>query len=64
MSLDYSGSLKLLTEFHFEFLNVKGGCIGSSVLGYTCQNATLLEITCHSLFCILIKKKISNFLHM
>ena len=32
--------VKLLTEYHLEFLSFKGGC--------TCQNATLLEITCHS----------------
>ena len=31
--------VKLLTEHHLEFLSLKGGC------GYTCQNATLLEIT-------------------
>ena len=33
-------SLRLLTEHHLEFLSLKGGCI------FTCQNATLLEITC------------------
>ena len=32
-------SVKLLTEHHLEFLSLKGGCTG-----YTCQNATLLEI--------------------
>ena len=37
--------VKLLTEHHLEFLSLKGGCRGSSE--YTCQNATLLEITCH-----------------
>ena len=31
--------VKLLTKHHFEFLSLKEGC--------TCQNATLLEITCH-----------------
>ena len=29
-SLEYSMSVKLLTEPHFEFLNFKGGCTGSS----------------------------------
>ena len=28
--LEYSVSVKLLTEHHFEFLSLKGGCIGSS----------------------------------
>ena len=31
----------LLTEQHWEFLSLKGTCT------YTCQNSTLLEITCH-----------------
>ena len=31
----------LLTEHHLEFLSLGGGCTGLS-----CQNATLLEITC------------------
>ena len=30
---------KLLTEHHLEFLSLKGG--------YTYQNVTLLEISCH-----------------
>ena len=34
--------VKLLTVHHLEFLSLKGGC-----RAYTCQNATLLEITCH-----------------
>ena len=38
-------SIKLLTERHLEFLSLKGGCTGSS--DFTCQNTTLLEITCH-----------------
>ena len=38
-------TVKLLTKQHLEFLSLKGGCGGSSV--DTCQNATLLEITCH-----------------
>ena len=44
-SLDYSMMVKLLIEHHLEFLSLKGGCTGSSV--YTCQKATLLEITSH-----------------
>ena len=36
-------TVKLLTEHHLEFLSLIGGYTGSSV--YTCQNATLLEIT-------------------
>ena len=35
-------SVKLLTEHHLEFISLTGGCT------YSCQNATLLEITCHS----------------
>ena len=38
--------VKLLTEHHLEFLSLRGGCRGSSESN-TCQNATLLEITCH-----------------
>ena len=30
LSLEYSMSVKLLTEHHLEFLSLKGGCIGSS----------------------------------
>ena len=29
-SLEYSMSVKLLTEHHLEFLSLKGGCTGSS----------------------------------
>ena len=29
-SLDYSMTVKLLTEHHLEFLSLKGGCTGSS----------------------------------
>ena len=36
--------VQLLTEHHLVFLSLKRGCGGSS--DYTCQNATLLEITC------------------
>ena len=28
--LEYSMSIKLLTEHHLEFLSINGGCIGSS----------------------------------
>ena len=30
LSLEYSMSVKLLTEQHLEFLSLKGGCTGSS----------------------------------
>ena len=30
LSLEYSTSVKLLTEYHLEFLSLKGGCAGSS----------------------------------
>ena len=30
LSLEYSMSVKLLTEHHLEFLSLKGGCTGSS----------------------------------
>ena len=30
LSLDYSMAVKLLTEHHLEFVNLKGGCTGSS----------------------------------
>ena len=43
-SLEYSTSVKQLTEHHFEFLSLKGGCTGSSES--TRQNTILLEITC------------------
>ena len=41
-SLEYSMTVKLLTEHPLEFLSLKGGCTGSS------EYATLLEITCRS----------------
>ena len=37
-------SVKLLTEHRLEFVNLKGGCTGSSESIYTRQNATVLEI--------------------
>ena len=42
--LNYSMSVKQLTENDLEFLSLTGGCTGSSF--NTCQNATLLEIAC------------------
>ena len=30
LSLEYSMTVKLLTEHHLEFLSLKGGCTGSS----------------------------------
>ena len=44
-SLEYSMSVKLLTEHHLDFLSLKGGCKGLSESIHV-KNATLLEITC------------------
>ena len=41
---------KLLTEHHLEVLRLKGGHTGLSESKFTCQNATLLEITCRGSF--------------
>ena len=38
-------TVKLLTELNLEFLSLKGDYTGSSEC--SCQNVTLLEITCH-----------------
>ena len=38
-------TFKLLNIYHLEFLTLKVNYTGSSE--YTCQNSTLLEITCH-----------------
>ena len=38
-------TVQLLTEHILEFLSLKGSCTGSSE--YSCQNATMLEISCH-----------------
>ena len=46
LSLEYSMSVKLLTEHHLEFLSFKGGCTGSSECTLVLKNATLLEVTC------------------
>ena len=51
-SLEYTMNIKLLNEHHSEFLSLKG-CTGS--FEYTDQNATLLEITCHGSFSVLIE---------
>ena len=47
--------VKLLTEHHYEFLSLKGGCRGKRRLQrlvriYTCQNVKLLEISCGDSF--------------
>ena len=39
-------TVELLTEHHLEFLSLKGGHNCSSESMCTCQNATLLEISC------------------
>ena len=46
-------SLKLLTEHHLEFLSLNGGYVQAHLSLYTCQNATLFEITCHGLIIFL-----------
>ena len=54
-------TVKLLTKHHLEILSLKGGCTGSCE--YACQNATLLEITCHgSLMIIFLLLKITLIL--
>ena len=42
--LEYSMSVKLLSEHDLEFIILTGGCIGSP------ENTTLLEITCRGSF--------------
>ena len=44
-------TVKLLTEHHLEFLSLKGAAEACQV--YTCQNATLLEISCRGPIAIL-----------
>ena len=39
----------LLIEHDLEFISFTVGCTGSSIKVYSCQNATLLEITGHGL---------------
>ena len=48
-SLEYLMIVNVLIEHHLEFLSLKGGFIGSSE-STQCQNATLLEISCHGSF--------------
>ena len=43
-ALNYSMSVKLLIKLNLEFLSLTRGCTGS------CQNVTLLEITCQGSF--------------
>ena len=50
LSLEYSMSVKLLTEHHLEFLSLKVGWTGSSESTLSCQNTTLLEVTCYGSF--------------
>ena len=47
LSLEFSITLRLLAEHYLEFLPLKGG-VYRLLWVYTCQNGTLLEITCHS----------------
>ena len=47
-SLEYSMTVKLLTEHHLEFISLKGG--GIAPLDLHLPNATLLEITCRGSF--------------
>ena len=46
LSLEYSMTLRLLTEYDLEFLSLKVACTGSSESTHV-KNATSLEITCH-----------------
>ena len=54
--VEYSTIVKLLTELHLEFLSLKDAAevslkdAAEAVQVYTCQNATLLEITCTGSF--------------
>ena len=48
-SLEYSMTVMLLTAHHLEFQSLKRG-LHKLVGVYTCQNATLLEISCHASF--------------
>ena len=47
LSLEYSISVKLVTEHHLEFIRLTGGASESI---HECQNATLLKITCQGSF--------------
>ena len=53
-------TVKLLTEQNLESLSLTGGCTGSSE-STQCQNATLLEITCHgSIMCSFTVLKVAS----
>ena len=52
-SLDYSISVKQVTEHHVEFPNLKGGCTGLAESTLV-KNATLLEISCRGSIMYLI----------
>ena len=53
-------SVKLLTEHNLELLGLTGGFTGSSESVYTCQNATLLEITSAAhLYEMVVRKGVS-----
>ena len=56
-SLEYSMSVKLLTEHYVVFLSLQGGCTGSS----ESTNATLLEITCSGSFYFVIVWSFQRF---
>ena len=43
---EYFMTFKLLTERHFEFLSLIGGCTGSSEFTFVKKKAALLESTC------------------
>ena len=54
LSLEYSMTVKLLIEHHFEFLSLKGGCTGSTESTHV-KMPHLLEITCHGSFFLVIQ---------
>ena len=54
-------TVNLQTEHQLEFLSLKGGCTGSSESTLkSCQNATLLEISCHGSFLLIPVRNIIN----
>ena len=58
-SLEYSMIVKLLTEHHLEFSKLKMG-LQRLVRVNTCQNATLLELSCHGSIIYCIFSRIEN----
>ena len=46
LSLDYSMSVKLLTEHHLEFLSLKGGCTGSCESTFAPQHEISNNVVC------------------